>query len=244
VPAGARRVVGTREGGSHGGAAAPQPDRPPRPSDLLLDGFALVFTEGRRAATPVLERATRGFAGEAASVEELLRWGWLATAAAVFLWDYDTCLEIATPEVELARELGALEVLAVGVNVLGQATALGGDFARSALLMAEADEVTEATRTRIAPYGALVLAAFHGQEAEATELINATIEQAAAGGQGTAVQYANWANAVLMNSLGRYEEALTAAVEASEETPELFVAMWSLSEVIEAASRTGDTDRA
>jgi DNA-binding CsgD family transcriptional regulator len=47
-----------------------------------------------------------------------------------------------------------------------------------------------------------------------------------------------------MNSLGRYEEALAAAIEASEDTPELFVAMWSLSELVEAASRTGESERA
>lgn len=225
-------------------ATAPKPAHPPRPSDLLLDGFALVFTEGRPAAAPVLQRATTAFASSDASVEEVLRWGWLATAAAVYLWDYDTCLAIATREVQLAREAGALEVLAVAVNVLGQATALGGDFARAALLIAEADAVTEATMTRVAPYGALVLGAFRGQEAEASELIDATIEDAGGGGQGTAVQYAHWANAVLMNSLGRYEEALAAATEASDDTPELFVAMWALSELIEAASRIGRTELA
>jgi DNA-binding CsgD family transcriptional regulator len=229
---------------SRAAITAPKPEHPSRPSDQLLDGFALVFTEGRRVAAPVLRRAARAFAGPKASVEEVLRWGWLATAGAVFLWDYDTCLAIATRQVQLARELGALEILGVGVNVLGQATSLGGDFARSALLMAEADAVTEATRTRVAPYGALVLAGFRGQEAKASELIDATIREATAGGQGTAVQYAHWANAVLMNGLGRYEEALAAATEASDDTPELFVAMWSLSEQIEAACRTGKTERA
>ena len=88
-----------------------------------------MFTEGRPAAAPVLQRAATAFAGTEVSVEEVLRWGWLATAAAVFVWDYDTCLAVATREVQLARESGALEVLAVGVNVLGQAVALGGDFA-------------------------------------------------------------------------------------------------------------------
>jgi DNA-binding CsgD family transcriptional regulator len=223
-------------------ATAPKPEGPPHASDLLLDGFALAVTKGRRAATPVLERATMAFADETASVEEVLRWGWLATAAAVYLWDYDACLAISTREVQLARESGALEVLAVGANVMGQATALGGDFSRTTLLISEAEAVTEATRTRVAPYGALVLAGFRGQEAEASELIAATIAEASAGGQGTAVQYAHWANAVLMNSLGRYEEAKVAATEASEDTPELFVAMWSLSELVEAATRTGDAD--
>src|SRR4051794_4297707 len=75
---------------------APAPAHSPRASDLLLDGFALVFTEGRAAATPVLQRAAAAFAGADASVEEVLRWGWVATAAAAYVWDYDTCLAAAT----------------------------------------------------------------------------------------------------------------------------------------------------
>jgi DNA-binding CsgD family transcriptional regulator/tetratricopeptide (TPR) repeat protein len=225
-------------------STAPKPTDPARPSDLLLDGFALVFTDGREAAEPVLTRAASAFAGPDIAVEEVLRWGWLATAAAVFVWDHDTCLAIATREVELAREAGALEVLAVGVNVLGQAVSLGGDFARAALLVAEADAVTEATGASVAPYAALVLAAFRGPEAQATGLIDTTIETATAGGQGTAVQYANWAKAVLMNGFGRYEEALAAAIEASEDTPELFVASWALPELIEAATRSGNPELA
>ena len=35
---------------------------------------------------------------------------------------------------------------------------LGGEFGRAALLVAEADSVTEATGAQVAPYGALVLA--------------------------------------------------------------------------------------
>jgi DNA-binding CsgD family transcriptional regulator len=223
---------------------SPKPADPPRASDLLLDGFALVFTDGRPTAEPVLQRAASAFAGDEISAEEVLRWGWLATAAAVFVWDYDTCLAVATREVELARESGALEVLAVGVNVLGQAASLGGEFARAALLVAEADAVTEATGARVAPYAALVLGAFRGPGGDAFELIEATIKEATAGGQGTAVQYAHWANAVLMNGLGRYEEALAAAIEASKDTPELFVAAWALPELIEAARRGGNSELA
>src|SRR4051794_34635386 len=223
---------------------APEPAPPGRPCDLLLDGFARVFTDGRSAAEPVLERAAAAFASTEASVEEVLRWGWLATAGAVWVWDYDTCLAISTRGVQLARDSGALEVLVVAVNVLGQAVSLGGDFAAAALLIAEADAVTEATGTRVAPYGALVLAALRGRESEASQLIAATIREGTAGGQGTAVQYAHWARAVVMNGLGRYEDALAAAIEASDDTPELFVSMWSLSELIEAAVRTGDTDLA
>ena len=224
--------------------AAPGAPDPPRPSDLLLDGFALLFTEGRPAAAPVLERAATGFAGSEVSVEEVLRWGWLATAAAVVVWDFDTCLAVANREVQVARDSGALTVLAVGANVLAQAVVLGGEFDRASLLIAEADAVTDATGARVAPYGALVRAGFEGREGDAAALIDATIEEATAGGQGTAVQYAHWARSVLLNGVGRYEEALAAAAQASDDTPELFVSAWALNERIEAAVRTGQTELA
>jgi DNA-binding CsgD family transcriptional regulator len=223
---------------------APGPPHPPSPCDLLLDGLAFVFTNGRPAAAPVLRRAATAFAGTEVSTEEVLRWGWLATAAAVWCWDFDTCLEVAARAVRLARRSGALEVLPVGVNVLAQACTLGGDFTTAALLISEAEAVTEATGTRVAPYGALVLAGFRGREAEASKLIDGTIKEATAGGQGIAVQYAHWANSVVMNARGHYKEALAAALEASDDTPELFVSTWALSELIEAASRTGTSELA
>jgi DNA-binding CsgD family transcriptional regulator len=217
---------------------APQASEPALACDLLLDGFALLFTEGRVVAAPVLKQAAAAFAGEDATSEEVLRWGWLATAAAVALWDHDTSLTIAARGVQLARNSGAFAFLAVGVNVLTQAVALSGDFDAAALLIAEADAAKEATGTQIAPYGALVLGALQGRQGEILRTIDATISRATAGGQGTAVQYAKWARAVVFNAAGRYPDALTSALEASDDTPELFVSSWALSEVIEAAART------
>jgi DNA-binding CsgD family transcriptional regulator len=229
----------SREARAAGGRAGP-----PRPSDLLLDGFAMAFTDGRAQAAAVLEQAASGFAGSDVSMEEVLRWGWLATAAAVMVWDYETCLGVATRGVELARETGALTVLAVSVNVMAQAVVLGGEFGRAASLIAEADGVTEATGTRVAPYGALVLAGFQGRVAEASALIDATIEECTAGGQGTAVQYARWARSVLLNGLGHYEEAMAAAQDASDDTPELFVSAWAAIELLEAAIRSDEPELA
>ena len=224
--------------------AAPASVDPRRPSDLLLDGFAMAFTDGRPAAAPVLEQAASAFAGSDVSTEEVLRWGWLATAAAVMVWDYETCLAVATRGVDLAREAGALAVLAVSVNVMGQAVALGGEFGRAAVLVADADSVTEATGTRVAPYGALVLAGLRGRAEEASVLIDTTIEECTAGGQGTAVQYARWARSVLLNGLGEYHEATAAARDASDDTPELFVSVWAAIELLEAATRSGNVELA
>jgi DNA-binding CsgD family transcriptional regulator len=46
---------------------------------------------------------------------------------------------------------------------------------------------------------------------------------------------------ILYNGLGRYETALEEARQASEQQPELYVSAWALPELIEAASRTGQT---
>jgi DNA-binding CsgD family transcriptional regulator len=121
---------------------------------------------------------------------------------------------------------------------------LGGEFGRATLLVGEADSVIEATGAQVAPYGALVLAGLQGRETVASKLIEATIDDFTAGGQGTAVQYAHWARSLLLNGLGRYPEALAAAEEASEDTPELFVAVWAAIELLEAATRCGEPEAA
>ena len=192
-------------------AGAPARPGPPLPRDMLLDGLALIFTAGLPAARTALRRGVAAFAGTDVSPQEMLRWGWLATRAANFLWDYDSGLEIGARGVQLARESGALEVLAVVDNACGQAAAFGGDFATAGVLVAEVEAVKEATGTRIAPHAGLALAALRGREAESAALIDGIIVDATASGQGTAIQYAHWAKSVLMNGLGRYEDALAAA---------------------------------
>jgi len=109
-------------------------------------------------------------------------------------------------------------------------------------VIVEADAVTEATRTRIAPYGGMLFAALRGREAEASERIETAISHARAVGEGLAVQWARWSTAVLCNGLGRYGEALVAAKQASEDMPDFFASVWALPELIEAATRVGQDE--
>src|SRR5215216_6156485 len=229
---------------SRAARAAPPPTYHPHPSDLLLDGLAELVTEGRAAAAPALRRAVSAFRGDRISVEKGLQWGVLASSAAVELWDFQSWDAVITRQMELARDAGALAPLSIALNGEGIVVTWRGDFAAAARVIVEADAVTEATGTRIAPYGGLLLAALRGREDEAGALIDATIKDATAGGEGLAVQYAHWTTAILYNGLGRYEDALTAAQQASEVTPELFVAVWALPELIEAAIRSGNADLA
>jgi ATP/maltotriose-dependent transcriptional regulator MalT len=175
-------------------------------------------------------------------VEKGLQWGVLASSAAVELWDFESWDALITRQMELARDAGALAPLSIALNGEGIVVTWRGDFAAAARVIAEADAVTEATGTRIAPYGAMLLAALRGREAKARALIDATIEDATIGGEGLAVQYAQWTTAVLDNGLGRYEDAMAAAEQASEDTPELFIAVWALPELIEGAMRSGNAE--
>ena len=116
-----------------------------------------------------------------------------------------------------------------------------GDFAAAASLIAEAEAIAAATGSGFARYAAVFLAGLRGAEAEAAPLIEAVITDSRAAGQGLGVQWSQWVSAILYNSLGRYEQALAEAQQAAEQAPELFVSMWALAELIEAASRTGQT---
>jgi DNA-binding CsgD family transcriptional regulator len=221
--------------------AAPAAAGPPHPADLVLAGLATVVTDGLAAAAPTLRRALRAFNDADMTKAEELRWGWFAQAAASALWDDDAWHAMLVRQVRLAREAGALDQLPIMLGALGTAVAWSGDFAAAAALNAEADAVCEVTGSRAAPFTAMMLASLQGREAEATSLIEGTITEATAGGQGIAVAYAHWAAAILANGLGRYDEALASARQASEDTSTLYIFMWALPELIEAAARTGDT---
>ena len=101
-----------------------------RPCDLLLDGLSLLFTDGRVEAAPVLERAAARFAGGGVSTKKRSAGDGSPRLPPSWLGLRD-CLAVAAREVELARDSGALAVLAVGVNVFAQAVALGGDFEKA-----------------------------------------------------------------------------------------------------------------
>ena len=67
------------------------------------------------------------------------------------------------------------------------------------------------------------------------------MRNASAAGQGLGIQVCQWASAVLYNGLGRYEQAVAEAQQASDAAPELHISGWALPELIEAAARTGKT---
>jgi len=229
---------------SQAARALPRPAGPPGLADLVLDGLTLLVTDGPTVAGPVLRRAASAFASADISAEEGIRWGWLGQAAASALWDDVRWRAILTRQVQLARDTGALDQLPIALASLGTDAAWRGDFPAAAALIAENAAVCAVTGARNAPFVAMLMASLRGDHAEAAPLIEATIAGAAATGQGIAATYAHWATAILNNGLGHYDDALAAAQYASQETPALYMSMWALPELVEAAARCGNSQLA
>jgi ATP/maltotriose-dependent transcriptional regulator MalT len=177
-------------------------------------------------------------------VEDVLRWGWMAPSACFATWDFDGLYAMATRQVQLVREAGALSQVQFYVAQVGLMLAWMGDFAGAAANVAETDSAVAATGIPIAPFALLRLQALQGREDAAAAAIATADEQASAGGQGLAAHWVQWAAAVLYNGLARYEEAASAARQASSDSVVPWETMWSLPELVEAAARAGDTELA
>ena len=234
---------GLREVAEAARAAAPPPD-PPRAPDLLLDGLAMLITQGFAAGAPRLEQAVAAFRGAEVSTEEQLRWLWLACHAAGLLWDHDSWDVLSLRLIRVAHEAGALMALPIAYSTRVGVHLFAGDFTHVASLNAEAESVREVMRSRLAPYGALALAAMRGREAEVAVLSEAATKDAERRGRGEGLSFVQWAIAVLCNSLGRYEQALAAAQQAREDSAAQWFVNWSIAELIEAATRVGMAERA
>ena len=222
--------------------ALPPPEQPSGPLDLLLEGLALLGTDGPAAAAPALRQAVRAFASEDIPIKHRLQFGPMAQGAAIALWDEDGQRAILVRQVQLARTVGALDQLPIDLVALAIDDAWRGDFAGAASLIAECDAVCEVTGgSRVSPFAAMFLGALRGNQAEVIPLIEAALAAAEAAGQGGAVTGAHWASSILHNGLGRYADALAAAQEATRDAS-VYVSILDVPELVEAAARVGNTD--
>jgi DNA-binding CsgD family transcriptional regulator len=221
--------------------AAPPPPGPTRALDLFLDGLVAHYNDGYRAGLPILRRALEAF-GTGMSPEEELRWHWVAGIVAQHVWDGDCWQLLSDRHLELARNTGALGELPLALSSRAFVLLFAGELTAAASLMQELQAAMEATGSKLAPYAALGVAAMSGRTAETAALVGATISDVSVRGQGIGISVAEWANAVLNNSIGNYRLALTAAQRATEYPGEMNAPRWASAELIEAAVRSGKTD--
>jgi tetratricopeptide (TPR) repeat protein len=210
----------------------------------LLDGLALLITDGWTSGTAVLKQAIDAFRADDVGADERLRWSWAAGGAAGVIWDYENWDVLTARGERLARDAGALTALPVTLSIRAGVRALAGDMAEAGFLLDQVEVVTDASDNRRFPNAGLLVAAFRGEEREALQLAEAITKDASARGEGLALAVVSWATAVLCNGLGRYEDAFGAATDALEDPNDLWYSGWAMVELIEAASRTGKPEQA
>jgi DNA-binding CsgD family transcriptional regulator len=215
-----------------------------RPCDLLLDGLALLTHEGYVAAAPALKVALRAFCDEPLSEVDELRWLWLAARIARALADDRAWDELTARHLQLARRTGAFSLLPIALTERVVVELLSGGFGVATSLAAEAEAVVEATGSHLAPRSSITLANWRGRDAEAVALIEARQQEVLRRGEGLWLLANEWGSAQRYNALGRYDDALAAAERAAEDPQGLGQSIWVLAELIEAAVRSGQVERA
>ena len=222
--------------------AAPGAAAPPRPSDLLMDGLVTMFTAGYAAGAPLISAALEAFHDEADTAPALEgrsdRWLWLAGRSAVGILDDELVHVLASRNVRLARETGALAMLPAALSFMTSVLTLTGELARAGELAVESTAIAEAAGAVPLHHGPVMLAAWRGDHAVISHMNGLLLGNIAYPDGGGEVAVAQYAMAVLHNGLGNYAEAEAAAARACE-TDEPGLPSVGLPELIEAAVRAG-----
>ncbi len=220
--------------------AAPTGGAPSRTVDVVLDAFAIRLTDGYAAAAPTLARALALLLATDGSGADVGRWlslssGRNSNIVALEMWDDEALHRLAARHVQVARDTGALVHLEFALSFLARSHMLAGELPAAALIIDEARLIAEATGNPALVNAPMILAAWRGDEAQASALIDATAEEAAT----RRWTSNNYARSVLYNGLGRHEAARDAAWDAFQPDP-IGYGTLLLPELAEAASRTAD----
>jgi DNA-binding CsgD family transcriptional regulator len=233
-------VVGGPQAVAAAAREAPRGQDPPRAADLLLDGFAVRLTEGFAAAAPTLADALAHLVNPEMQNEEIGAWLSLSNArngniVGLELWDDEALHGLASRQVTVARDQGALIHLQFALGFLARTHMLSGDLAAATMALEEAETIADATSNEGLVNAPMILAAWRGSEKPAARLIEATAEEAASRRWSSN----NYATSVLYNGLGRHEAARDAAWQAMQPDP-IGYGSFLIPELVEAASKIGD----
>ncbi len=210
-----------------------------RARDLILRGQALLAAEGPAAARSTVRRALRAFLDQPPDALEL-RWMWFGGRAAMDLWDAEAFRALTDRQVEVARAGGVLAVLPLALNLLMVTQTFDGNLDEAEATCDEIDAILEVTGHPLPKYGRIFVAAYRGHVDEVVRDAKQLRADAYDRGEGYALTAANFAEALVYNGAGRYEDALAAARGELPYTHELNHAMRALLEIVEAATRTGE----
>lgn len=206
---------------------------PPRPVGLLLDALIDQLVRGDGAAVATMARAVAACRDDPAIEPQWLE---VACQLAIDLYDDAAAVDLADRQVVLAREQGALTVLAQALKVQVLTRVLTGRFADADAVIAEAAAVDEVTGSTGLAFSGMILAAWRGDRAR----LDALVARTRRGVGRSEVVTQMYAGVVLHNGLGDYEAALDAGLRAREQARRGSYVLWHLpAELVEAAARCG-----
>ncbi|MGE7439119.1 ATP-binding protein [Kitasatospora sp. NPDC001175] len=223
------------EGGLRRAAEAAR-DLPPgdETAGVFLRALVAWTTDGPVAAFPLLARALRSLTDD-----EDLAVLWPAANAAVELGDLQAWLDITDRAVRSARTTGTLSILSRALPYRAASLGYVGRFSEARDLLAEAAAVEDAAGVATRMVTTALISAYRGRERPALELIEAMEREGEQRGLGRLTAMAACARAVLHNGLGNYPLAMEAALRGGE-YQDLVVHHWTCSELVEAATRSGE----
>jgi DNA-binding CsgD family transcriptional regulator len=215
----------------------PSGSQPPH-SQLLIHGLAVRLTDGYVAAAATLKEALRRYRAQP------LELGWLSVSyniVAMDLWDDEAWFELAAGQLRMARANGTLSWLPFTLDYLAEFHVQAGELSKATALLMERERVDPGTREATLPYLPLLLAAWRGDAPGAAELAGEMTRSASDRGEGAALTYTDYAQAVLYNGQGSYRAAAESAHRASA-VDEIVISPWALYELVEAAARSDQAE--
>jgi DNA-binding CsgD family transcriptional regulator len=222
---------------AHACAGAPLPEAPGA-GDLLLEGVVLRFTEGPRGSHATIRDALERLADDGE-----VPWLNLAIRAGLDVWEPAIADRLSAARVRLARSSGQLRQMPDALAYQAMAGTVREDgLHRADQLADEAASVSTALGLEPMPYPELALAAWRGDQQRFNEAAEAAHRFAQSRGDGSVLSYADGQAALLYNGLGHHQLAHEAARRALK--GDQLGSCSAMPELIEAATRIGDTRRA
>jgi hypothetical protein len=120
------------------------------------------FTDGYAASAPTLKRALTAVRDEDGRPGQDVRWPWFARRIAPDLFDDETWHALATRNVQIARDGGALALLPLALNYLATMRSFEGNLDAAEALLEESDAIAAAAGSARILFGRLLLARCRG----------------------------------------------------------------------------------
>ena len=205
--------------------------------ELILRGWAHMLEHGYPAGTELLREAMVSLRDKPHVDEAELPLLYFSEGIARSLWDFDSWEALARRTAGLARDSGALSMLARALGWWADVKVAAGELPLAATALAEADALADTIGLN-ADWLTGAFDAVHYEEPEALARIDLHERNTC-----FLLPWFDYARAVVYNAAGRYELALEAAQRACDRHP-LGTCSWALVELVEAAMRSGHKERA